>query len=112
VNAVLANSHRFIHAAMSLNAGLAHSPAAPARAGFRTFANHAGLMVYYLAAVLRGSRISPEDLPDLREDHCALVHAGDPHHERYALVNVEADRIVNTLNTLARDLVGPVTAQA
>jgi len=111
VNTVLANSHRFIHAAMSLEAGLAHSPAAPARPEFRTFAHHADLTLYYLAAVLRGSQVSLEDLPDLREDYHALVHAGDPLHERYALVNVEADRIANTLNTLAREVMGPVMAR-
>jgi len=104
VNAMLANSHRFIHAAMSLEAGLARSRPAPARAEFRTFANHTDLTLYYLAAALRGSKVSAEDLPDLREDHYALVHAGDPHQERYALVNVEADRIANSLNTLAGEV--------
>jgi hypothetical protein len=40
-------------------------------------------------------------LPDLREDHHALRQSGDPHVDRYALVNVETDRMVNSLNTLA-----------
>lgn len=106
VNAMLANSHRFIHAAMSLEAGLERSRSAPARAEFRTFANHVDLTLYYLAAALRGSKVSVEDLPDLREDHYALAHAGDPSQERYALVNVEADRIANSLNTLAGEVLG------
>jgi hypothetical protein len=29
-----------------------------------------------------------------------MVQSGDPNIERYALVNVEADRMVNSLNTL------------
>src|SRR5262249_37137706 len=81
--------------------GLARSRAAPARDAFRTFAEHVDLTLYYLAAALRGAVVAGADLPDLREDHNALVHAGDPTVERYALVNVEADRIANTLNTLA-----------
>ena len=104
VNAVLANSHRFIHAAMSMEAGLARSRPAPARAEFRTFANHVDLVLYYLTASLRGSKIPPAEWPDLREDHYGLVHAGDPRVERYALSNVEADRMVNSLNTLVEEV--------
>jgi hypothetical protein len=40
----------------------------------------------------------------LREDHHALLQAGDSRIERYALVNVEADRIVNSLNTLSGEI--------
>ena len=43
------------------------------------------------------------DLPDLREDHHALVLSGDSVSERYALVNVETDRITNSLNTLSEE---------
>ena len=43
-------------------------------------------------------------LPDLREDHDALLRGGDPAPDRYALVNVETDRIVNSLNTLREDV--------
>jgi hypothetical protein len=57
-----------------------------------------------------------ESLPDLREDHYALIRSGDHSSEypleqsspalaeRYALVNVETDRITNTLNTLAGEI--------
>ena len=104
VNALLANSHRLAHATMSLEAGLARSRAAPARDAFRPFAEHVDLTLYYLAAALRGADVKAADLPDLREDHNALTHSGDPRVERYALVNVEADRIANSLNTLAEML--------
>jgi uncharacterized membrane protein YccC len=108
INAVLANSHRFIHAVMSLEAGLVRSRGSerlsPARDAFRTFANHVDLTLYLLAHALRGSDISGVSLPDLREDHYALIHSGDPQVERYALTNVEADRIVNSLNTLAGEI--------
>jgi hypothetical protein len=104
LDAILANSHRFIHAAMALEAGLARSTPVPARQGFRIFATHADLTLYYLAASLRGSPIAAAALPDLREDHHALASSGDPAVQRYALVNVETDRITNSLNTLAGEI--------
>ncbi len=104
LSAVLASSHRLVQAMMSLEAGLSHSHPVPARAAFRTFANDVELTLYYLAAALRGSPLEPGELPDLREDHHALVHSGDPLTERYALVNVETDRITNSLNTLSQTL--------
>jgi uncharacterized membrane protein YccC len=101
VNAMLASSHRLIHAVMSLEAGLALSHAAPARDAFQTFSHDLEKTLYFLAARLRGSPVGPDDLADLREDHNRLVHSGDKLTERYALVNVETDRMTNSLNTLA-----------
>jgi len=86
---------------MSLEAGLVRSRPVPARDAFRTFANHVDVTLYYLAAALRGSAVTVADLPDLREDHHALEQSAGGQAERYALVNVEADRITNSLNTLA-----------
>ena len=63
----MANSHRFIHAVMALDAGLHRSRPATARDAFRTFANAVDATLYFLAAALRGSRIDPKTLPDLRE---------------------------------------------
>jgi uncharacterized membrane protein YccC len=102
--AILASSHRLVQAMMSLEAGLLHSHPVPARPAFRAFANHVELTLYYLAAALRGSPLESGELPDLREDHHALVHSGDRLTERYALVNVETDRITNSLNTLSREI--------
>jgi len=104
VDAILANSHRFIHAVMSLEGGLVRSRPVPVRAGFRVFTSHADLTLYYLAASLRGSKIAAADLPDLREDHHALAASGDPTVERYALVNMETDRITNSVNTLTGEI--------
>jgi uncharacterized membrane protein YccC len=104
LGAVLASSHRLVHAIMALEAGLSSSRPVPARAAFRSFANDVELTLYYLASALRGSPIERTALPDLREGHHALVHSGDSLTERYALVNVETDRITNSLNTLSEDL--------
>jgi hypothetical protein len=48
-------------------------------------------------------RINAALLPDLREAHNELVRAGGS-IPRYALVNIETDRVVNSLNTLAGDI--------
>jgi uncharacterized membrane protein YccC len=101
---VLASSHRLAHALMALEAGLSISHPVPAREAFRSFANDVELTLYYLAAALRGSPLDRNALPDLREDHHRLVHSGDALTERYALVNVETDRITNSLNTLSAEL--------
>ena len=105
LQAILANSHRFIHAVMALEAGLYRSTAVPARAEFNAFTNAADTTLYFLSARLRGAAVGPGDLPDLRENHRALVAAGDPRVDRYALVNIETDRVTNSLNTLAVEVV-------
>ncbi len=104
INAMLASSHRFIHAVMSMEAGLELSHAAPARDAFRKFSHDLEKTLYFLAACLRGSAITRGDLADLREDHNQLVHSGDMLNDRYALVNVETDRMTNSLNTLAEQV--------
>ena len=105
LEAILANSHRFIHAAMALEAALFRSRPVPARAEFATFANNVDSTLYFLAAYLRGVPVKSGDLPDLREDHRALVHSGASNVERYQLVNVESDRLTNSLNTLSGELI-------
>jgi uncharacterized membrane protein YccC len=105
---ILADSHRFIRAAMALEAGLLTSRPVPGRDAFRTFSNDVDKTLYYLGAGRRGAgtrgRPAAADFPDLREDHHALLESGDPHIPRYALVNIEADRIVNSLNTLTCEI--------
>ena len=103
VSGILANSHRLVHALMALEAGLSRSGTVAAREKFPPFANDVEMTLYYLAAVLRGSPLTKADLPDLREAHRALVQSGDPLLERYALVNVETDRLTNALNTLSEE---------
>jgi uncharacterized membrane protein YccC len=104
IETILANSHRFIHAGMALEAGLLRSPFAPARPTFREFAHAVDTTLYFLAAYLRGSPAEPGDLPDLRALHHALESTARPGVERYALVNIEADRIANSLNSLSLEI--------
>ncbi len=105
LNDMLASSHRLVHALMALEAGLYQSNFVHPRDAFRTFSNDVEKTLYFLAASLRGSAIHPGDLPDLREDHHALLRSGDSHVERYALVNIETDRVTNSLNTLREQII-------
>jgi uncharacterized membrane protein YccC len=101
---LLANSHRFVLAVMSLEGGLARSAPAPVRESFRTFSQGVVTTLSRLADALRGKPLDKTALPDLREVHGELVRAGDPHFGRHALVNVETDRMVNSLNTLCEQV--------
>ena len=109
---ILANSHRFIHAVMAMEAGLLRSQAVPARPAFRTFSNDVDATLYFLAAYLRGVPVQAGDLPDLREAHRALIHTDAPRTARYELVNVETDRVTNSMNTLTVELLQWVSAGA
>ena len=111
LNALLASSHRFVHAVMALDAGWLDTAAVPARTAFGTFAADVEKTLELLAAALRGKHIQLNEFPDLREDHHVLVQSGDQKIERYALVNVEADRIVNSLNTLREQVMERVSAR-
>ncbi len=111
LSAMLATSHRLIHAMMALEAGLVRSRPVPARDAFQVFANDVELTLYYLAAGLRGSALTRGGLPDLREDHHALVASGDSLTERHALVNVETDRIANSLNMLSEETLKWIATQ-
>jgi uncharacterized membrane protein YccC len=107
LGAMLATSHRLTRALLALEAGIANTSPVPPRKEFLRFANDVELTMYNLGAVLRGSPVPHNSMPDLREDHYALVHSDEPGEalaERYALVNVETDRITNSLNTLADEV--------
>src|SRR6266481_4078369 len=111
LNALMASSHRLVHALMALDAGWLHTAAVPPRAASHTFAADVEKTLTLLAAALRGARVQLNEFPDLREDHHVLVQSGDQKIERYALVNVEADRIVNSLNTLREQVMELVHAK-
>jgi hypothetical protein len=76
----------------------------PARPAFREFGNAVDATLYFLSAYLRGSAAEPGDLPDLRALHQKLEHSVGAGVERYELVNIEADRIANSLNSLALEI--------
>src|SRR5260370_35978855 len=96
---------------MALEAGLSHTAGVPARTAFRTFPEDVEVTLTLLAAALRGTHVHLTEFPDLREDHHVMVQSGDPKIERYALVNVEADRMVNSLNTLREQVLERVAGK-
>ena len=103
LTAMLANCHRFVRAIMALE--VVPIGAEPARREFVDFAGDVEKTVQALSAALRGGKTSFRTLPDLREDYHRLVGAASSEIVRYALVNEEADRITNSLNTLREQIV-------
>jgi uncharacterized membrane protein YccC len=103
LTAMLANCHRFVRAIMALE--VVPIGAEPARLEFVDFAGDVEKTVQALSAALRGGKTSFRTLPDLREDYHRLVGAASSEIVRYALVNEEADRITNSLNTLREQIV-------
>jgi uncharacterized membrane protein YccC len=101
LNAMLASSHRFINATMALEG--AHDRAElPSHVETRKFAQDVEKTLEMLARMLRGESIAARDLPDLREDHHALLATLGT--EKYPLLLDETDRITNSLNTLREQL--------
>ncbi len=97
---MLASSHRFIHAVLSVEAAILSAGRPAIRDEFRVFAADVNKMLEALAVELRGARTPIERWPDLREDHRRLTANPLSAGEQYTLVNVEADRMTNGLNTL------------
>ena len=97
---MLASSHRFLHAVLSVEAGFLPGHGTKIREEFRTFAHDVQIVLAGLAAELRRTRPAGHKWPDLREDHRRLIQNPLAVMDQYALVNVEADRMTNSLNTL------------
>jgi uncharacterized membrane protein YccC len=103
LNAMLGSSHRFAHAMMALEAGIPTTLSqtqAPPRPEFRKFADAVDTTLKLLTRKIRGQKVAERDFPDLRGNYLQLASSGDAQLERYALTNVEADRMTNSLNTL------------
>src|SRR5260370_21043550 len=101
---MVAASHRFAHAMIALEAGIPETGPAPARPAFREFAEGVEKTLEGLSAKLRGHRVTEREFPDLRNAYLKLVQTGGAESSRYAIVNVEADRMVNSLNTLREQI--------
>ncbi len=108
LNAVLASSHRFIHAAMALDAILLQTPELADSPALEVFGSSVEKTLTMLAATLRGNRVAHKDFPDLREEHRLMVQARTPGANipaaRFDSLNIETDRIVNSVNTLVEQI--------
>jgi uncharacterized membrane protein YccC len=97
---MLTSSHQFLHAVLSVEAGFVPGHGTKIRDEFRVFAADVKTTLADLSAELRRTRPAGHKWPDLREDHRRLIQNPLGIYEQYALVNVEADRMTNSLNTL------------
>jgi len=104
LSAILASTRRLARALLAIEAAIGTEDAAPAPLSFRTFADDTDLTLYYLAALLRGSAITPDLLPDLRADHSALLDSPAQIGQPYALLSTETDRLTNAVNTLSEEV--------
>ena len=100
LTSMLASSHRFLHAVLSVEAGFVPGPGTKIRDEFRVFTSDVKIVLAGLIAELRRKRPPAQKWPDLREAHRRLIQNPLGIKEQYALVNVEADRMTNSLNTL------------
>jgi uncharacterized membrane protein YccC len=101
---MLVSLHRFVHAVMSVEAGILPGKRPAVRPEFRTFAADVNRTLGGLAAELRKAQPAGQKWPDLREEHRRLTQSPVAAAEQYALMNVEADRMANSLNTLREQI--------
>jgi uncharacterized membrane protein YccC len=104
ITAMMASSHRLVHAVMSLETGLERTVDVKARPAFASFVAEVTQTLTHLAAQMRGGKVAAREFPDLRAAYRELAGQGSETVDRYVLVNIETDRIVNSLNTLAEQV--------
>lgn len=108
LNGVLASSHRFVHAVMALDAIFSQSPELADSRPLKMFASAVAKTLMLLADTLRGLRIPLKDFPDLREAYRAMLQARESaeagNAAEFDSINVAADRITNSVNTLAEQI--------
>jgi len=97
---ILASSHRFVHSAMALEAGLYMPPELARPDGLKRFVRDVDLTLQELAAVVRQPAHSTAPLPDLRSDQNELAEAAHRTGKAIATVTVETEHITNSLNTM------------
>ncbi|HEY8716168.1 MAG TPA: FUSC family protein, partial [Candidatus Acidoferrum sp.] len=109
LSAALASSHRLVHAAMALEAIFSQHPELSDSPPLKKFAVAVETTLTLLACALRGARVMPRDFPDLRGEYRLMIAARSPAADasftRFDSINIEADRITNSLNTLAEQVV-------
>jgi hypothetical protein len=102
---ILANGHRFVYSVIPIETGILTAPRPVVRSEFVVFAEDLFVTLDGLSTLLRSAHPPVQKWPDLREAHRRLLQNPLSAVERYALVNVEADRMANSLNTLREQIV-------
>jgi hypothetical protein len=83
-----------------VEAGIPEAGALKPRPQFGQFAEAVEKTLELLSAIFRGERVAEREFPDPREIYSRMTHTSDAENGRYAFVTAEADRMVNSLNTL------------
>jgi uncharacterized membrane protein YccC len=96
---VMASSHRLVHAMMGIEAEFTEK-----NTMFIRFAHKVEITLHSLAAALRGAPLDRNTLPDLRSAQIQLAESG--HHSA-----PDSDRLTNSLNTLAEQVLQLVSAR-
>lgn len=98
---LLANSHRFAHAVMAIEAGLYQHPAPSRPAALQPFVADVDTILTAIAQALRDPTQPTAPLPDLRAAQRGLVAAIGPEPSyQAAALTAETERITNSLNTI------------
>jgi hypothetical protein len=102
IPAMLASSHDFIYAVMSLESAAleevrTEKTCAPL---LHKYLDRVELTLYFLSTALRGDPDHLSEVADLREHHRALAECAQNNGSRHSLALVETDRMTNALNTL------------
>jgi uncharacterized membrane protein YccC len=108
LSAVLASSHRFIHALMALDAVFLQQPVLASSPPLTNFLSKVEMTLALLASTLRDVRVASKDFPNLREEHRLMVQSRTTDASTvlasFDSINIEADRITDSVNTLAEQL--------
>ncbi len=108
LTAILASSHRLAHAIMALEALFSQQPGLTTSPPLKEFCSAVEKTLSLLAISLRGTRVMARDFPDLRKQYRKLTEipgsGATPSAQLFDPVNIEADRITNSLNTLAEQI--------
>jgi uncharacterized membrane protein YccC len=108
LSVVLASSHRFIHALMALDAIFSYTPSLSSSPPMKGFLFKVEKTLALLASTLRGARVPSKDFPNLREEHRLMVQSRTSEASSelayFDSINVEADRITNSVNSLAEQI--------
>jgi hypothetical protein len=106
---LLANSHRFAHAVMAIEAELDHKREPPHSAALQTFVADVDTTLAAIALALRDPDQPPAAVPDLRAGQRALGAAAKAAELSYqaAALTAETERITNSLNTILHLLRNP-----
>jgi hypothetical protein len=93
---------------MALDAIFSHKPSLSSSPPLKNFLFKVEKTLGLLASTLRGARVPSKDFPNLREEHRLMVQSRTSEASSelayFDSINVEADRLTNSVNSLAEQI--------